>query len=111
MKRINKNVPFLMELARAKRTRGKRLLVTASEEEIKSIAECIINLSLFQLSHKEKLERKTFKPLLLILKSTSKHSLKTIKAVLAQNIELVSKLLSIVLLKLSEEAVTSVLLQ
>jgi hypothetical protein len=109
MKRINRNKTFLYELAKGNLRKRCQLIKNCTEEELRALIELVINNKLFQFNSKEKVTVRAAQPLIKYL-AKSKVVTSKFKTLLIKYNQVLAKLTAIILLKITEEAITCVLL-
>jgi len=106
MDRIVESETFLNSVLHATAYKRKKLLQNCTEQELKAIVECIINVNnLKNLGDSELKCIKKCKSVIAYFNKKSRLSVTRVKTFLKQNHSLVAALLSCVLLRLFEEAV------
>jgi hypothetical protein len=111
MNRISANSKFLNKLIESKANQRVFLLNRCSEDELKLLVECVVNIKYFKLAKLHSAIVKTVKPLTDLFRRRRNFSLFRIRSIFKRHNKLLQKLLSTILLIISEEAVSCALLR
>jgi hypothetical protein len=102
--RICSEAKFLKKFASADAKNRKSLIIAASDNQVKALAECVINLNKFKNSQNQRLLNRKAQPLIRRLKVKRPISTDKLKKLFSSHHIVLAKLVGLVLLKFSEEA-------
>lgn len=109
MERIQENEDFLRSLIRSNPSQRKRLLLECTEDQFKSIVECLVNIPNIDFNAKEKKCAKNNFNVVKYFKGKQSLNLKKGKAFLSKHHSALVPLLSCILVRIFEEALVCVL--
>jgi hypothetical protein len=109
MDRISSSSEFLKTLVTSKISRRVYILKHCTEDQLKVLVECVVNLRYFKLQNSHKGLFNLIKPLRSYFSKNRTLRVERIRNIFKRHNTILKKLLSVLLLKLSQEAVACVL--
>jgi hypothetical protein len=105
MNRINSSNKFLSKLVESKANQRVLLLNRCSDDELKLLVECVVNINYFKLTQLHSAIVKSVKPLRDCFRRRRNFSLLRIRSIFKRHHKLLQKLLAAILFTIAEEAV------